>query len=247
MSKHNYADLLKLSNSVRNIAFFDRHKRIKYKSQEIGVMRIIKLTIGLIASRTPCFVYYRFKLYFIHRRILKNHNVNLIIGAGYTNFENWISTDRCLLDVFKEDDWQRVLSGKKVNKLLAEHVIEHFSTEDFVRLLFIIKKYMASNSVFRIAVPDGFFPNKDYIKSVRPGGYGPGADDHKVLYDFKKISSIVEGFGLNYDLIQYFDENGNFYSKYSDDNGYIQRSREHDHRNNRGGINYSSLIVDLYF
>jgi len=43
----------------------------------------------------------------------------------------------------------------------------------------------------RVAVPDGFHPNPGYIERVKPGGTGPGAGDHKILYTYRTLSAIL--------------------------------------------------------
>jgi predicted SAM-dependent methyltransferase len=97
----------------------------------------------------------------------------------------------------------------------------------------------------RIAVPDGFHPDPDYIEYVRPGGTGAGADDHKVLYNYKLLSEQLRRAGFEVTLLEYWDENGDFHFRpWSSRDGYISRSRDHDERNQNGTLAYTSLIVD---
>ena len=98
----------------------------------------------------------------------------------------------------------------------------------------------------RIAVPDGFHPDRDYIDYVRPGGTAPGADDHKILYTYKSLTDAVEMAGLSARLIEYFAEDGIFHARpgrYED--GYIMRCAALDGRNKDRPYSFTSLIVDV--
>src|SRR5437899_3798033 len=66
-----------------------------------------------------------------------------------------------------------------INNILAGRVWEHLSPEDAVKACNNCIAYLKDNGLLRIAVPDEFHPDADYIARVKPGGYGPEADDHK--------------------------------------------------------------------
>ncbi len=57
-------------------------------------------------------------------------------------------------------------------------------------------KYSADDINIRIAVPDGFHKDENYIRSVKPGGTGIGADDHKHLFNYKSLSTLFEKQGF---------------------------------------------------
>jgi len=97
----------------------------------------------------------------------------------------------------------------------------------------------------RLAVPDGLHPNLDYIAYVKVGGHGPGAADHKVLYDYRSMQSMLESVGFQVRLLEFYDEVGSFHTKaWQIHDGPIERSLVHDPRNINGQPNYTSLIVD---
>ena len=97
----------------------------------------------------------------------------------------------------------------------------------------------------RIAVPDAFHPDSQYIDYVRPGGAGPGAEDHKIFYEYKILREILEETGFKVDLLEYWDEKGVFhFRKWNSENGHICRSKRYDHRNKGGALRFTSLIVD---
>ncbi len=106
----------------------------------------------------------------------------MILGAGRTQYSGWIATDYPVFDIFKSWQWSFLLKGTKLDNILMEHVLEHFTKRQVGAFLRLAKKYLKPNGIIRIAVPDGFHPNPDYIEFVKPGGSGPGADDHKILW-----------------------------------------------------------------
>ena len=109
-----------------------------------------------------------------------------------------------------------------------------------------LKEILKPNGKIRIAVPDGFNPDKKFIDWVKPNGLGTGAYDHKVLYNYKLIHEIFdEDFEIKY--LEYFNEKGEFiYTHWTNntDNGFIMRSRHEDKRNTKEKIKYNSIIID---
>ena len=173
-------------------------------------------------------------------------NISLIIGSGPTKYKGWFPTDLDTLDVTNVSDFEKYFRRKKINKILAEHVLEHLSDQEIEKMLNNIYKYSDNELIFRVAVPDGFHINNEYIKKVKPGGTGEGAKDHKHLFNFKTLTDKIEKFGFQAKLVEYWDEQGQFHSSYTDKNGYIKRSLKNDKRNIDGKPNYTSLIIDFY-
>ena len=107
-----------------------------------------------------------------------------------------------------------------------------------------LKQILCKNGKIRLAVPDGYHSNQDYITLVKP--HGSGGAEHKILYNYKSIKQIFDNdFEIRY--LEYFDERKNFiYNDWQNDyeSGYIKRSRYTDYRNDEKTINYSSLIID---
>jgi predicted SAM-dependent methyltransferase len=95
-------------------------------------------------------------------------------------------------------------------------------------------------------VPDGFHSDLEYLDSVKPGGSGEGAEDHKHLFNYKTLSSIFEKQGFVSYPKEYWAEEGEFNTTYSnDDFGRIRRSFINDDRNKDKIPRYTSLIVDF--
>ncbi|MCH9030240.1 MAG: hypothetical protein IH819_11690 [Bacteroidetes bacterium] len=174
-----------------------------------------------------------------------NGSINLIVGAGQFKFKGWFSTDIVTLDVTNENHFKKYFRDKKINKILAEHVLEHLTNKELELMVKHLYKYSADDINIRIAVPDGFHKDENYICLVKPGGTGIGADDHKHLFNYKTLSSLFEKQGFVSYLKEYWDEEGEFRTTYfNDDYGTIRRSFINDNRNKDKIPHYTSLIVD---
>jgi predicted SAM-dependent methyltransferase len=178
--------------------------------------------------------------------LFTKRDIKLIVGAGPTKYQGWFHSDLLTLDVTRESHFKKYFKKKKIKKLLAEHVLEHLSEKELELMIKNFYQYSSNNVNIRIAVPDGYHSDKEYISLVKPGGTGEGADDHKHLFNYKSLSSLFEMFNFESELIEYWNEEGEFYSKYSnDENGYVHRSFINDKRNLNGVPHYTSLIVDF--
>lgn len=176
-----------------------------------------------------------------------SYKIRIIIGSGDTFYRGWFPTDIKTLDITDENDMASYFSKRKMNYVLAEHVLEHLETFEVKLMAINIKKYSNSGVNVRIAVPDGFHTDKAYIDHVRPGGTGPAADDHKQLFNYRSLCTIFEEVGYSSTLIEYWDENGVFRSDYKngDEKGHIKRCLLNHRKNIDGKPNYTSLIIDF--
>lgn len=180
---------------------------------------------------------------------LKNQNkktpLKIVVGASGIFQEGWVGTDKDNLNLLKKSDWKKLFKLNSIEAILAEHVWEHLSIEEGKLALSNCYKYLKKGGRFRVAVPDGFHPDPDYIDYVKPGGHGAGADDHKVLYNYRLLKSAFEETGFKVNLLEYFDEEGNFHCiNWNTEDGMIRRSKRFDERNKNGKLNYTSLIMD---
>lgn len=170
--------------------------------------------------------------------------LNIIIGSEKTAYANWLPTNIESLNLLEKQSFQNLFGEKKVTKFLAEHVFEHISYDNALIALKNCYQYLEKGGSIRIAVPDGFHPNKDYIDMVKPGGYGEGADDHKLLYDYQQLSKVLEDSGFRVQLLEYYNEEQQFhFVDWKSEDGHILRSRRFDKRFNEP-LGYSSLIID---
>lgn len=182
----------------------------------------------------------------ISRQVRRRHSrIKVILGAAHTHFSGWISTNYPTVDITRRDSMSRHFKAGVVSAFLAEHVWEHLTPEQADAACRNCYEALAPGGYLRMAVPDGLHPDPVYIEQVRPRGSGPGSDDHKVLYTYETLSSLLEAAGFKIKLLEYFDENGKFhYSEWSTDDGMIIRSSRFDKRNAIKPNAYTSLIVD---
>ena len=177
---------------------------------------------------------------------IQKKNISLIIGAGNTNYKYWVSSDYPFVDITEQKTLKKFFKKNEVKNILAEHVFEHLTFDEGVKAIKNIKYILKKGGRIRMAVPDGYNPSKDYIDWIKPRGIGPGANDHKILYNCNSVKKIFDK-DWKIDLLEYFDEKGNFINNfYKNDinNGYIKRSRYNDKRNSKTKIKYNSIILD---
>jgi len=189
------------------------------------------------------FVKYRFiyfKNYFELKRATK-----VIIGAGGKSYDGWVSTDIQNLNITKRSDFEKYWNSDTIEAFLAEHVWEHLTEEEGKVAFNNCYDFLKTGGYLRLAVPDGYNPNPDYIKHVKPRGTGAAAEDHKILYNYHLLSDLLSQVGFKVDMLEYWDEKGQFhFNDWDILDGFIKRSKDHDERNSEGSLNYSSLIVD---
>ena len=173
--------------------------------------------------------------------------LRVVIGSGGTNYEGWVMTDLPILNALETRDWGYLFKRGSVYRVLAEHVIEHWREDEFRAFLRIVRPFLAEGGFVRLAVPDGFHPDPAYIDHVRVNGVGPGADDHKMLYNYVMVTKLLSEAGYDYRLLEYFDENGGFHQmNWEATDGFVKRSAGHDPRNAESPLSYTSLIVDTW-
>ena len=182
----------------------------------------------------------------LQQMVNRQEIIRLVVGSGGLPVQaGWIATDIISLDVTDDENWMEVLSGRKVTNVFAEHVWEHLTTKQAEISNNLIYKYLKPKGRFRIAVPDGFHPDHEYINHVKPGGHGPGADDHKLLYTYITLRDSLINSGFKVELLEYWDENGKFhFTDWNTEHGKVMRSRRYDQRNVNGELKYTSLIID---
>jgi predicted SAM-dependent methyltransferase len=168
-------------------------------------------------------------------------SIKIVVGSGDTDFEGWTGTDLPHFNILKKEDWQYFFEGCTIDNLLAEHVFEHLTQEQTQLAVELAYPFMKTGAVFRIAVPDGFNPDPIYIEHVKPGGNGDGADDHKILWNYKTLAQTGEKAGYKTELKEYHTEEGKFIeNELSDERGYVYRRNRNKHPDAK-----SSLIIDF--
>ena len=166
----------------------------------------------------------------------------MILGAGTTHFEGWISTDLPLLDITASSDWEILFNGNPIDRLLAEHVLEHLSEDQCQLALRSAYSYLKADGLFRIAVPDGYRRDIKYVAEV-----SPPKDGHPTLFNVESLTILLESIGFNVRPLAYFDAKENFhFVEWDQAYGLIQRSLRFDVQENfrRDNLCYTSLILD---
>lgn len=181
--------------------------------------------------------------------MLLKEEIRVVVGAGeYNNNPKWIQTEETELNLLKRDDWEGKFSPNTVTAILAEHVWEHLTYEEGKEAVKICFDFLKPGGYIRCAVPDGFFPDEDYQNGVQVGGPGPKdhpAASHKIVHNFKTITSMFKEAGFEVKLLEYCDENKDFhFHEWDEKQGFIYRSKRFDHRNKDGELGFVSLIVD---
>ena len=187
-----------------------------------------------------------FKGYFKLKNALSNKpNPQVVVGASGVFEENWIPTDIHTLNLLKPDSWKLFFRENSIRAILAEHVWEHLTPEQGYIAAKTCYRYLMKGGYVRVAVPDGYHSKAEYINYVKPGGTGAGADDHKILYNYRTLSKVFEDAGFRVKMLEHFDENGKFhFIEWDKKDGMIHRSVRFDERNANNELNYTSIILD---
>jgi predicted SAM-dependent methyltransferase len=173
------------------------------------------------------------------------HASKVIVGAAHTYYPGWHSTDRDVLDVTRRSDFARFWQPGTRAAFLAEHLWEHLTLCDAKRALGNCFEFLQPGGRLRIAVPDGLHPDPRYRDYVRPGGTGPGAGDHKVIYDYVTLTALLQEAGFKVLPLEYWDEHGQLHcQEWSADHGPIRRTAGHQECHSTLPFRYTSLIVD---
>ncbi len=195
-------------------------------------------------------IYFFFKVINLHVKVKqskKNKLLKIVVGASGVFEPGWIDTDAEYLNLLKRDHWDRFFKKNSIDVILAEHVWEHLIFEDGFNAAKICFPYLKQGGYLRIAVPDGFHPSKSYLDAVKVNGSGSGADDHKVLYNYKTLQNLFERAGYFVKLQEYYDEYGQFhFENWKEADGKIYRSMRFDERNQENHLTYTSIILDAH-
>jgi predicted SAM-dependent methyltransferase len=181
----------------------------------------------------------------LKQRVRRETPLRIVLGASGIFDAGWIPTDIGVLDILNEQHWTRTFAENSIDAILAEHVWEHLTPDQGLCAARYCLRFLKPGGYLRVAVPDGFHPDPSYIEWVRVGGNGPGADDHKVLYNCETFRGLFESTGFRVELLEHFDSAGVFHEvEWEPLAGTIHRSRRFDERNRDGRLNYTSIILD---
>jgi predicted SAM-dependent methyltransferase len=173
------------------------------------------------------------------------HASRIVLGAGHTYYLGWQSTDQAALDITRREDYLRYWNPGTREAFLAEHIWEHLTEDQARRALAHCFEFLRPGGRLRLAVPDGLHPDPAYREHVRPGGSGPGADDHQVLYDYRHLGTLLSAAGFKVQFLEYWDEDGKLHCQnWSLLDGPIRRSASVSRPGSAHPFQVTSLIVD---
>jgi predicted SAM-dependent methyltransferase len=207
----------------------------------------VRAFISGIPGVTPA---YRAASSVLRRSQLRRHStvakpLRIIVGSSGIHEPGWFPTDVDILDLLNRGDWERFFAGHPIDAILAEHVWEHLTPDQGLVAARHCFEFLAPGGYLRFAVPDGLHPDAWYRDYCRPGGAGPGADDHKVFYDYRSALEMFRLVGFEVRLLEYFDEQGCFQSVgWSTEQGTLRRTARFDPRNEDNRLVYTSVALD---
>ncbi len=181
------------------------------------------------------------------KRQARRSPCRIVIGANKKYQEGWIPTEVYTLDIRDPHSWQRYFQPASIDAMLAEHVWEHLTLEEGLAAARLCRLYLKPGARLRVAVPDGYFPDPGYIDFVKPGGIGPSAWDHKVLYTHRTLAGVFQDAGFDAEMLEHHDERGIFHAAaWNVQDGFIERSSRKRNARTFGGHTYTSIILDAW-
>ncbi len=190
---------------------------------------------------------YAWRRVVIQRAIHRNKPLKIIIGAAETWQKGWYATNEQWLDITNISHWATVFNGKQlIINAVAEHVFEHLSESECITALKLIGLHMKQGGVLRIAVPDGYNPDTEYLRHVGIAGIGDDAGDHKQLLNADSLTTLLRNAGFEPRIVEGFTSKRELVANpWSADQGFIRRSRQNTPDIKWGFTDAStSLIVD---
>jgi predicted SAM-dependent methyltransferase len=178
----------------------------------------------------------------IRAQVRESQPLRVILGAGPVTMIGWIATDAEILDVTSRRAWGRLFLPNSIDRLMAEHVLEHLSNMECTVALTECFRYLKKGGLLRIAVPDGYRKDNEYVEEV-----SPPKDGHKLLFTVDDLVERLAQIGFEVTPLEYFDAKEEFHCYHWDEaDGVIRRSARYDtqERFKRGSLYYTSLIVD---
>ena len=88
--------------------------------------------------------------------------MKIIVGAGKTKYNGWVSTQENELNLLNLEQWERLKENEEIEAILAEHVWEHLSLEDGIKAAENCYRFLKPGGYVRCAVPDKNFKNDLY-------------------------------------------------------------------------------------
>ncbi len=164
----------------------------------------------------------------LKKQIEQAKTLKLIVGAGNTAYQGWISTNEYEFDISKDEHWKDLFESHPIDAIIAEHVLEHIDAKNLPVVFEAVRRHLAPNGRFRVAVPDANHPSAYVRELTKPGGLEPGADDHRVFLNIDSMVALASASGMRLEPLEWFDSNGRFHKRqWLDNDGVILRSSKY--------------------
>jgi predicted SAM-dependent methyltransferase len=153
--------------------------------------------------------------------------LKVIIGAGGTKRDGWVSLDESDLDITSAAAWSRLFVPASIDAIVCEHVFEHLSYAEGTQAARLCLRYLKPLGVLRVAVPDGLHSSADYVEWVDVGNWWNEwtNEPHKVLYNYLSLSRVLKSAGFAVRLREWHDARRVFHQcdGWTLEDGYIAR------------------------
>jgi predicted SAM-dependent methyltransferase len=188
---------------------------------------------------------------------MKNNSLKIIVGAGTVKMAGWISLQFKDLDIRNYFSWIRLFRPNSIDAILTEHTLEHLTIEEAKAAIRNFYIFLKKGGYVRVAVPDGFNRNANYLNWVSPSSRGEkwlsnfrdkDEPNHKTLWNYRTLCGLFAQNNFKVFLLEWFDERGKFNQKeWQQMNGFIRRCQgcfQSVLLSVFTNCNYTSLIFD---
>lgn len=114
--------------------------------------------------------------------------MKIIIGAGNTYFDGWISTQEEALNLLDYEDFNKLFLPNGISAMLAEHVWEHMTLEEGILAAKNCFDFLEYGGYIRVAVPDKYFRNEAYQNLIKIGGNGDPTPTPQITVNYQTIT-----------------------------------------------------------
>ena len=192
--------------------------------QKIATKRMLKLFYQLKLFILSMFTKISLKRQVRHL-VTSGEKLQIIVGANNVKISQWISFDQNQLDITMASHWALYFKISTIDNILAEHVWEHLTPLQASSATELCFYFLKQGARLRIAVPDLYHISGYYCDLVSAKGSMVNVHNHQVDYNYKNLNNLLISHGFKTELLDWWDENGIFHSKYVDDeHGHIKRS-----------------------
>lgn len=152
--------------------------------------------------------------------------LRVAIGVASESQSGWLALTQSDLDITNVENWLRYFKPGTIDNILAEHVWEHLTWNQAHLATSLCFRFLRPGGRMRLAVPDTLHASQYIVDAVSATGSFAAEHHHLVDYNFKLMNRLLSGNGFQVEILDWWDEDGNFHNRYAgnDDHGYVMRS-----------------------